>query len=372
MPNNTTAQNLGLAICNLAVLPNEQGISERVLIIPDGEFASRDGRPFEVPSRTWLMDDIAFAHIQRAATTRTNDYLFDYEHQTLHKEKNGKPAPASGWFKTDALEYVPGEGVYAKNVEWTDSAYKALLAKEYRYVSPVFLYDKDTGRPLILLHVALTNDPALTGLDEIAVLNAQLFTQQTIGTNPMNEAQQLLAALGITVEGDVTSEHISKAKTMIADLLKKAGNADEKDTQIAALNTQLSTQQKSTTVNLTEYVPVAAYNALRGELASLNSRHQGVTIETAIDKAKQDGRVIAAEVDYLKQLGEQNGLAALNSVLDSRSPIAALTSQQTTDLPKHDSKKTGVAALSTEHKYAADQLGISYKDYAELLKEENQ
>ncbi|MBD1584768.1 phage protease, partial [Pseudoalteromonas sp. S16_S37] len=89
------------------------------------------------------------------------------------------------------------------------------------------------------------------------------------------------------------------------------------------------------------------------------------------DKAKQDGRVVASEVDYLTQLGKQQGLAALNTVLDSRSPIAALTNQQTTTQPKPDAK-TGVAALSTEQKYAADQLGISYTDYAALLKEENQ
>ncbi|WP_440053370.1 phage protease [Pseudoalteromonas sp. T1lg65] len=368
MPNTTTAQSLGLAICNVTALPNEQGVSERVLIIPDGEFTSRDGRPFDVPSRKWLMDDIAFANLQMSAATRTNDFLFDYEHQTLHKEKNGQPAPASGWFKTDALEYIPGEGVYAKNVAWTDAAHNALLAKEYRYVSPVFLYDKNTGRPLVLLHVALTNDPALTGLDEIAVLNAQFFTQPT-GTSPMNEAQKLLAALGITVTGDVTTEHIAQGEAAIADLNQKVKAAESKDTQIAALTAQV--KQGTQQVDLSKYVPVEAYNALFGQLAALNTEHQGMTIESTIDKAKQDGRVVASEVDYLSQLGKQQGLAALNTVLDSRSPIAALTTQQTNTQPKPDAK-TGIAALSTEQKYAADQLGISYTDYAALLKEENQ
>ncbi|NSY36534.1 phage scaffold protein [Pseudoalteromonas sp. JC28] len=369
MPN-TTTQNIGLAICNLATLPNEQGVSERVLIIPDGEFQSADGRPFDVPSRKWLMDATAFDSLSLAATTRTKDFLFDYDHQTLHKEKNGQPAPASGWFKSDALEYVPGEGVYARSVEWTKNAYAALTAKEYRYVSPVFLYDKQTGRPLVLLHVALTNDPALTGLDEVAVLNSQYLLNNT-GTNPMNEAQQLLAALGITVDGDVTSEHIEKGKAAITELKSKADGAEGKDKQIAALNTQIQQATSNTTVDLTKFVPVDVHNALRGELAALNSQHQGVTIETAIDKAKAEGRVIAAEIDYLKQLGEQSGLAALNAVLDSRQPIAALNAQQSKPTPTPTQDKTGVAALSVEDKYAADQLGISHKDYA-ALKEEDQ
>ncbi|WP_274602049.1 phage protease, partial [Pseudoalteromonas sp. S16_S37] len=169
------------------------------------------------------------------------------------------------------------------------------------------------------MHVALTNDPALTGLNEIAVLNAQFFTQTT-GTSPMNKAIQLLKKLDITVTGDVTDEHIAQGEAAIADLNQKVKAAESKDTQIAALTAQV--EQGTQQVDLSKYVPVEAYNALFGQLAALNTEHQGMTIESTIDKAKQDGRVVASEVDYLTQLGKQQGLAALNTVLDSRSPIA--------------------------------------------------
>jgi len=355
---NTQTPRLGLAVCSFDNSLTEQGTSPRVLIIPDGYFAGQDGRPIEVPGNQWLMDEIAFNDLKTAALSRANDYLFDYDHQTLFKAQNGQPAPAAGWFASTGLEYVPGEGLYARDVKWTTAALSALRNKEYRYVSPVFAYDQTTGRPKKLLHVALTNDPAVLGMDEVAVLNQQY----SLGTQIMNPAQQLLAALGITVDGDVTSEHIEKGKAAIADMKKKADSAEAKDGQIAALNTQL--QQGKGHVDLTQYVPVATYNALRGELAALNTQHQGITIDTAIDKAKADGRIIAAEVDYLKQLGEQNGLAALTAVLDSRQPIAALTTQQTTTTTKPPADKTGIAALSAEDKYAADQLGISHDEFA--------
>ncbi|WP_223192019.1 phage protease [Pseudoalteromonas piscicida] len=364
---NTQAQHFGLAVCSLASEPEESGISPRVLLMPDGAFSGHDGRPFEVPGNKWLMDETAFNNLKTAALSRANDYLFDYDHQTLFKAQNGQPAPAAGWFASDGLEYVPGEGVYAKNVKWTTAALSALRNKEYRYVSPVFAYDKSTGRPFKLLHVALTNDPAVLGMEEVAVLNLQYSS----GAPKMNEAQQLLAALGITVDGDVTSEHIEKGKAAITELKSKADGAEGKDKQIAALNTQIQQATSNTTVDLTKFVPVDVHNALRGELAALNSQHQGVTIETAIDKAKAEGRVIAAEIDYLKQLGEQKGLAALNAVLDSRQPIAALNAQQSKPTPTPSQDKTGVAALSTEDKYAADQLGISHADYAKS-KEEDQ
>ncbi|KAF7787194.1 hypothetical protein PRUB_a4072 [Pseudoalteromonas rubra] len=368
---NLDNKNLGLAVCSLVSTPGADGISPRVLIIPDGQFSSQDGRPHDVPGGKWLMDETAFGYLTHSASLRPNDYLFDYDHQTMFKAQNGKPAPASGWFGSDGLEYVPDEGVYALNVRWTPAAYKQLLDKEYRYVSPVFVYDSETGRPIALLHVALTNDPAVLGMDEVAVLNTHLNT--LLGAPTMNEAQKLLKALGITVDGDVTGDHIAQGTSKIETLQQQSSKAAEKDTQIAALNTQLQQAQaaKPAAVDLSKFVPVETYNALLTNFAALNTQHQGVSIESTIDKAKADGRVIEAEVDYLKQLGDQQGLAALNTILDARSPIAALTTQQTTQIKLPDGKKTGVAALSTEDKYAADQLGISYKDYAKL-KEDDQ
>ena len=352
----------GIAVCTLDIEIDENGISPRVQLMPDGKFAAQDGRPNDVATGSWLLDQEAFEMLKATAASRKNDFHFDYEHQTLKAEQNGKPAPASGWFKADALEYVPGKGLFALNVKWTDKAAAMLKADEYRFISPVFHYNKDTGRPVILRHFALTNDPALDGLDKVVALkNSQ---QPQNGVTPMNEALQLLQALGVSLgDGEEpTKAHFEQGVTAVKALQAKAKQADDANEQVAALKAE------SGNVDLSKYVPVEVANSYREQLAALKSQHDHLSVDQEIEKAKQDGRIIEAEVDYMKDLAKQQGLAALKQTLDARSPLAALTQQQSTPLPN---ERTGEAALTAEEKYAADQLGISHADYLKQKEGEN-
>ncbi|MBH0026283.1 phage protease [Pseudoalteromonas sp. SWN29] len=364
---------LGFAACRFASEINAQGISERVMVMPDGYFNSHDGRPFDVPANAWLLDQAAFELLKSTASTRTNDYHFDYEHQTLHAEENGKPAPASGWFNPSDLEYVPGEGLYALNVRWTPSARAHLKNDEYRFISPVFHYDKQTGRPTKLRHFALTNDPAVDGMDKVAVLKTSK-THVNNGENTMNAAQKLLSLLGIAVDGDnVTDADYTQATTALTALKAKADEADTLTNQLSNANDVVAALKanNSTEVNLAKYVPVETYNALHTEMVALKSTSDNQTVEQEINKAKQDGRVIASEEEYLTSLGNQQGIATLKAVLDARSPIASLTAQQTTNAPKPAQNKEGLAALTADEKYAADQLGLSHTAYAKAKQEQN-
>ncbi|MCK8106183.1 phage protease [Pseudoalteromonas sp. 2CM41L] len=364
---------LGFAACRFASEINEQGISERVMVMPDGYFNSHDGRPFDVPANAWLLDQAAFELLKSTASTRTNDYHFDYEHQTLHAEENGKPAPASGWFNPGDLEYVPGEGLYALNVRWTPSARAHLKNDEYRFISPVFHYDKQTGRPTKLRHFALTNDPAVDGMDKVAVLKASK-THVNNGENTMNAAQKLLSLLGITVDDDkITDADYTQATTALTALKAKADEADTLTNQLSTANdvvAALKANSPDSEVNLAKYVPVETYNALHTEMVALKSTSATQTVEQEINKAKQDGRVITSEEEYLTNLGNQQGVAALKAVLDARSPIASLTAQQTTHAPKPEQNQDGLAALTADEKYAADQLGLSHTAYAKAKKEQ--
>ncbi|CAM3932699.1 MULTISPECIES: phage protease [Pseudoalteromonas] len=364
---------LGFAACRFASEINEQGISERVMVMPDGYFKSHDGRPFDVPANAWLLDQAAFELLKSTASTRTNDYHFDYEHQTLHAEENGKPAPASGWFNPSDLEYVPGEGLYALNVRWTPNARAHLKNDEYRFISPVFHYDKQTGRPTKLRHFALTNDPAVDGMDKVAVLKTSK-THVNNGDTPMNAAQKLLSLLGVTVDGDnVTDADYTKATTALAALKAKADEADTLTTQLSNANDAVAALKANSPneVNLAKYVPVETYNALHTEMVALKSSSATQSVEQEVNKAKQDGRIIASEVEYLTSLGNQQGVAALKAVLDARSPIASLTAKQTTNTPKPENDKDGLAALTAEDKYAADQLGLSHAAFAKAKQEQN-
>lgn len=145
-------------------------------LLPAGEFRACDGRPEDVES--WRLDADAAEALVSAAASRSEDYLIDYEHQSLRSMANGQPVPAAGWFKR--LEWREGDGLYVVDARWTPAAAKMLTSREYRYVSPVFSYGKD-GQVNRIVSAALTNTPALEGLTDLAA--ASLLPGATSGNH---------------------------------------------------------------------------------------------------------------------------------------------------------------------------------------------
>lgn len=367
---------LGTAACSL-LLTDSESDEQRVQLLPDGLFKAGDGRPQDVPHGQWLLDEAAWQSIRAHAAARHNDYPADYEHQTLRTEENGQPAPASGWFAPASLAYVPGEGLFANAVRWTPKAREFIRNKEYRFISAVFAYDKATGRVQELLHMALTNNPALDGMKAIAALSQGFSTldsttQPQQGDIAMNEATRLLAALGISTEG-IDLNDASAVKGLIDSglaactaLKAKADKADALNTEVAALKSQ--TSKGAGAVDPAQFVPIAAFNELQTQVAALSKQTGVDAVNTAIDKAAKAGKVYGqADRDWLTQVGAESGIAALTSLLTGRAAIAALTATQTTQAGAPDADK-GLAVLSADDKAVADQLGISHADFAKQKK----
>jgi phage I-like protein len=91
---------------------------------------------------------------------------FDFDHGALTKNpvdpsKSGKSAGECD------LELRNGE-LWAVNVDWTAEAKKGIEAGEWPYISPAFTRDKD-GKPTWLINIALTANPALFGIQPLAV-----------------------------------------------------------------------------------------------------------------------------------------------------------------------------------------------------------
>ena len=352
-----------VAALNYALQAIDSDNTNRIQILPAGLFKPADGRDMDTATGQWLMDETAFAQLKAAASTRSNDYHFDYEHQTLYSEENGQPAPAAGWFKD--FEFVPGEGLYALNVEWTPAAAKNIANKEYRYTSAVFAYDKATGRPTKLLHVALTNDPAVDGMKAIQALKSKTNLSTSDGETPMNEALKVLfGLLGVNTDNVDFADPAAlkavqdKAKTAIAALKAKA---DQSGTLEQELNTAQQTvvalkAQGNGEVDLDEHVPKAVYDQALEQIAALTADNSKQAVNQVL--ADNKNKILATETDYLTDYGNQKGVAALKTLLSKRPEIAALSSNQTHDKPPE--KKGGESDLSEEDKYTADQLGISY------------
>nr|WP_265461194.1 phage protease [Aeromonas salmonicida] len=364
-----------LAVLDAQLTPQGDGWYQ---LLPVGPFKARDGRPFDVASGHWQLDgQIAAALIARAKALG-QDILIDYDHQTLKTEQNGQPAPAAGWYNADEIEWREGAGLFIKP-RWTDRAAALVAAKEYRFLSAVFPYDA-LGRPLELRMTAITNDPGVVGMQALAALSA-LPTSSIMPTQPgqlatpikersMNEHLiALLGKLGIQpgADGQLTAEQGTAALAALDTLQASAKKAPELEAALSAEKASLAALkaqpvQQSGQIDLAQYVPVATYNALVNQVAALTAQVDTTDAATLIKDARTQGKVVAAEEEYLIAYAAQKGVAALKALLDPRPAIAALAASQTTAITLPEKK--GDAVLSAEDKYAADQLGITHEAFA--------
>ena len=125
-------------------------LPEWIRVLPRGAVELSDHRePF-------MVDEASLMSMAADFRSRGVDLVIDYEHQSLQGER----APAAGWIKE--LE-ARGDGLWAR-VDWTQQARDYLEKKEYRYFSPVLRLDPETRRPVALMHMGLTNVPAIKHL----------------------------------------------------------------------------------------------------------------------------------------------------------------------------------------------------------------
>lgn len=311
-----------------------------VRLLPAGEFRSADGsgRPTDAPA--WRIDaDSAAALVARHAARQTRR-IVDYEHQTLRAADNGKPAPAAGWI--ESLEWREGDGLYAV-IEWTAAAAAMIAAGEYRYISPVFPYDK-TGRVLDIRAAALTNDPGLDGLTDLAALTS-LFppTQET----PDMELKKLLLALGL-------ADDKTEAEALTALAALKA-SADSAGAQIAALTAQAAQPDPA------KFVPIDTHLQTQNALAALTSQVEQTERDGLMTAALADGRILPAQDAYWRA----QPVAALTAYLAVAQPVAALGGTQTGGKDPSGGKPAG--SLTNEQLAVCTGMNIKPEDYLATL-----
>ncbi|MEL3922432.1 phage protease [Aeromonas enteropelogenes] len=369
-----------LAVLDAQLTPQGDGWYQ---LLPVGPFKARDGRPFDVASGHWQLDGQIAASLIARAKALGQDILIDYDHQTLKTDQNGQPAPAAGWYNSDEIEWREGQGLFIKP-RWTERAAALVAAKEYRFLSAVFPYDAQ-GRPLELRMTAITNDPGVVGMQALAALSAlpvsshmsiqpgQLATSSHVAQQEKSMNEHLIALLGKLgiqpgADGQFTAEQGTAALAALDTLQASAASAPELEaaltaerTSLAALKATVSTVQGGQ-IDLAKYVPVETYNALVTEVATLSAKVETTDTATLIKEARTQGKVVAAEEEYLTAYAAQKGVAALKALLEPRPAIAALAASQTTQVTLPEKK--GEAVLSADDKYAADQLGISYEEFA--------
>lgn len=359
---------VAIAACSFQLPKLEDG-SAWIQITPAGEFLPIDGRPMDVPA--WRIDAASAAAVIERAKARRTPPVVDYEHQTLQKEKNGQPAPAAG--RLLDFEWREGSGLWGR-VEYTARAAQMIADGEYLYFSPVFSYAPD-GTVLSILMGAITNDPAIDGLEPLARRAAATFGLYNPEEEPSVDEllKAIIAALSLK-EGATEAEAIAALTALKPALDAQAANlaklretlglaSDANVEQIATATAQLKTAGNSNP-DPAKWVPVAAVGQLQEQVAALTSRLNGGELDSLINTAIQEGRLIPSMETWAREYGAKD-MAGLKSYLGQAKPIAALTRQQTND---RDNVPASVEQLDEAALAVCSAMHIKPEDYLATLK----
>lgn len=251
---------------------------EWVELLPAGPaIQGQDGRAWTLPDPETLV--AAFAQ-------RHTPLVIDWEHASEHRAPQGLDAPAAGWI--DRLE-VRGGAIWG-HVEWTPRAAGQIQAREYRYLSPVFSYQKTDDRIVQLLSAGLTNQPNLP----LTALNR--------AEESMAISAPLLNALGLT-DGASEAGVIDAIVKLKQDLLTASNRADAPP--------------------LERFVPRADYDAAlarasnaESRLAALEAQQRDAKVAALLEKALAAGQIVPATQDYYRAMCQtEAGVAAFETFL---------------------------------------------------------
>jgi phage I-like protein len=263
---------------------------EWVHLIPAGAFAGRDGRG------PYVLKD---AEAVVAASIRQGlDAVIDYDHQTdLSAVKDvGGTAPAAGWIT--ALE-ARADGIWGR-VEWTGKGAAAVAAREYRYISPVFLHTRK-GEVKAVLRAGLTNNPNL----HLTALAAQETKLQSEGDDMEELLAELAAALGLPEDSDRASvvsgvtaltTSANASTSAIALMAQAAGvEAAPDPTETAtAVQAAFTAAKASGNPDPNKFAPIEVVTSLQSQVKTLmDERATGV-----VDQAIKSGKVPPANRDW--------------------------------------------------------------------------
>jgi phage I-like protein len=326
-------------------------VARRVMLLPYGTFSGRDGRgPYVLEGKAQAEEVIAATR----AFNKTQDFLFNYDHQTEYSAVQGVggKALAAGWIKLDALE-AGDDGIYGE-VDWTPMAEAALQAREYRYHSPHFRVSPQTRRVTRLVNAGLTNSPNLD-LPALASQQAEVPHGETMTMIALASLAAALSLPATAVEADVLTaigglkDKADAGEKVLASARTTLGLAADADSESVLASI---TQVKATgEPDPTKFVPIAALKEVRDELAGIREEK----VLAMVDQAVKDGKLTPAQKDWATKLGKQD-VAELQSFLGTAPifPGAGTVKGE----PKAEKGK-----LTEEEAAICSALGISEADY---------
>jgi phage I-like protein len=312
--------------------------SEFLLIPDEPTIYARDGRVFRVYDRTALLE--AFAANQAELPIDVNHNEFSWSSNVDRR--------AYGWI--GGLEAVGNFGIKATKVVWTELGIEALTKKFYRYISGAF---------------------AVSWLDEADGTEVALITR-VLNAGLVNRGAMVLPALASERRDNSTGE--STGETMTPKILQVLGLlATATETQVCEAIATLQQKATATTgVDPLKFAPIEDYRVAlaRAERAESELRTSQATAlaseaKSQIDLAISQGKAPPSMRPMFEQLcSSREGLEAFKVNMAGVQPIVGLVSHVSGGVkPPGASDDSGGAALTSDERAIAKQLGISDDEY---------
>lgn len=332
-----------LALCldlTAAGAAGAAGVPIRVQLIPAGpNIVGRDGRG-------WTFDAQAAAAVMQAFERGGVKLPIDRNHAQELRAPKGEESPAAGWI--EALSIV--DGALWGDVQWTQRGHAEIAAREYRYLSPAFDYDPDSGRIQRLVSAGLTNSPNLH-------LQALNHREDSL----MNRTAALVAAIttALGLAADATDDAVATAINAV--------KAQADDASARALNAEKAQP------SLDRYVPRADYDALvtratnaENAIKARDAAAHQAAVDAAIGEALTAGKITpATEAYHRASCADAAGLERFRAFCAAAPEIGGATDLGTR---KPDAGKP--AALNAEEAAICRATGIDPKDFVAIRNEE--
>ncbi|MGH7924092.1 MAG: phage protease [Candidatus Binatus sp.] len=242
---------------------------EWIELLPAGVFYGRDGRgPFRLDDPT--------AVIESTTALQMNAGLpIDYDHATDFGAPEGRPAPAAGWIR----ELEVRSGAVWGRVEWTARAASSIVAREYRYVSPVFQFDPKDGSVTRLLRAGLTNNPNLH-LTAIAASRTAAADNETKDERMEFPNQELCELLNL--EGGAT----------VADIVAKVRELRAAGDAAAEIGAHAHSHDPA------HFVAIAEFERALTELNALKAERARERAAQTVEEAIRAGKIVPAQREW--------------------------------------------------------------------------
>ncbi len=273
---------LALATCDLALPPGRA--PDWVHIFPgDGQVKGRDGRAWQLVDPAALVLEFQSGGI---------DLPVDYEHQNDNPQaKLNGPVPAAGWIKELKAD---DSGLWGR-VEWTATASEMIGRREYRYLSPSFMFHPKTRQIVKLNGAGLVHNPNL------------------LLTALANQEDTVIRQNSEPTPGDGDTKQSVAFAAMIAKLLGLPAETSE-DALLAKLKEKFGADPDPA-----KFVPVATVQAMLSErnlsLATASQDRAGQKVEEAM----RSGHLSPAMKEWATALCMSNE-ASFDSFLASSVP----------------------------------------------------